>query len=613
MRGFGTLPDLAIAESLDSTLKGDVSDLTSGFAMTTSFADGMALDTSIADILYRWAGVDEDPGDRGGFDAQKREFMEHFFGQACTQYVYRPDPRGDALAELQDAWDAVFYNAKAELLSQLDAGAIFDGTAIYNPYTGNFEGTKDILQGTIDDLQAAAPTDTTAHTQAYWEQVAQIIDVVKGFENLTTGENTMMDDAITATDATLSWNGIEATALPRFFGYVDNSGPDDDTISGTIFGDNIDGGAGNDTISGGSGADTLHGGTGNDLIYGDGDNDTVYGDAGNDELHGGDANDTIYEGDGNDTLYGDAGNDIIDSGAGGNYVYGGNGDDTYVFNGGTDVYEEYYTGTGTDTILMPSGIDAGDLTFARAPDSGLLITIGTLGSVEIADFFQTGGYYILGGIETITFDDTSTLDLSAFTALTTYGSSGDDTIYGLYSSLYGFDVDNTIYGNGGNDTISAYSGTNIIDGGAGNDTINGGDGDDAYIASPGFDNITEGGGGSDVIQMPEGITTDDVHLLRHADVPNDLEITIDGAGQINITSQFYTSSSAVEQIVFSDTSTLDLTTHQIETVGTAGNNSLLKSPSTAASTTSWMAARATIICNPAPATTPISPLPDSTG
>ena len=313
LRGFGTLPDLAIAESLDSTLKGDVSDLTSGFAMTTSFADGMALDTSIADILYRWAGVDEvDPGDRGGFDAQKREFMEHFFGQAFTQYVYRPDPRGDALAELQDAWDAVFYNAKAELLSQLDAGAIFDGTAIYNPYTGNFEGTKDILQGTIDDLQAAAPTDTTAHTQAYWEQVAQIIDVVKGFENLTTGENTMMDDAISATDATLSWNGIEATALPRFFGYVDNSRPDDDTISGTIFGDNIDGGAGNDTISGGSGADTLHGGTGNDLIYGDGDNDTVYGDAGNDELHGGDANDTIYEGDGNDTLYGDAGNDTID-------------------------------------------------------------------------------------------------------------------------------------------------------------------------------------------------------------------------------------------------------------------------------------------------------------
>ena len=40
--------------------------------------------------------------------------------------------------------------------------------------------------------------------------------------------------------------------------------------------------------------------------------------------------------------------------------------------------------------------------------------------------------------------------------------------------------------------------------------------------------------------------------------------------------------------MFSDTSTLDLTTHQIETVGTTGNDTI-PDQHTAASTTSWTA------------------------
>jgi len=224
-------------------------------------------------------------------DAQKLEFLEHFFGQAYveTYIISTSDPNMfAATTTLQDTWDAVFYNVKAELLVQLDAGSIFDGTATYNPITGVFDGDKTISQDTIDVLQSAAPTDTTADTQHYWEQVAQFIGVVKGFENLTTGENTMMDNAITATDATLSWSGIEETALPHYFGYQVQGGPDDDTIYGTINADSIDGGAGNDTIVGNGGHDTLHGGIGDDVIStGSGDSSTLYGDAGNDTLYAG--------------------------------------------------------------------------------------------------------------------------------------------------------------------------------------------------------------------------------------------------------------------------------------------------------------------------------------
>jgi Ca2+-binding RTX toxin-like protein len=74
--------------------------------------------------------------------------------------------------------------------------------------------------------------------------------------------------------------------------------------------------------------------------------------------------------------------------------------------------------------------------------------------------------------------------------------------------------------------------------------------------------------------MPTGITADDVHLLRHSDASNDLQITIDGLGQINVSGQFYDPTLAVEHIQFSDSSTIDLTTHQIETVGTSGNDTI---------------------------------------
>ena len=122
----------------------------------------------------------------------------NFFGQDFSQAPWNnsPNPVGFAEGELQDSWDAIFYNAKAALLTQLGAAAIFGDAVSYNPATGLVEGTKTLSQDAIDDLQAAAPTTSTADTQHYWEQVAQYIGVVKGFQNLTTGENTMMNTAI---------------------------------------------------------------------------------------------------------------------------------------------------------------------------------------------------------------------------------------------------------------------------------------------------------------------------------------------------------------------------------------------------------------------------------
>jgi len=575
LRGFGTLPDLAISMSIDSTLKGLVDDFTSGFDPASSFSDAATLNGDITDILYQWAGVEGvDPGDRGGrIDARQLEFMEKFFAQEYLQNGLYPDPYANAGTALSVTWEHVFLPLKVELLTQAGADAVYGGTISYNPYTGEFTGDMTLSSDAIDALQAAAPTDTTAHTAAYWEQVAEYIAFTKGFTNLTGGEVTMLDDAIYATDSTLSWTYIETHTVPDWVGISVGGGPDDDTIYGTSGNDSLDGGAGNDTLYGYGGNDVLHGGTGDDVIYtNSGDSSTLYGDDGNDTLNAGWGGDTLYGGNGNDLLNGGSGDDVLDGGAGGNFVTGGNGNDTYVFSSGNDVYSEYGT-TGTDTIQLPSGIDFGDLVFSGiesgAGDMNLLVTVGTLGSFEISEFASTGT--ILSGIETITFYDTTTFDPTSLTALTVYGTGGDDYMYGLSSPNI---VDTTFHGGAGNDTIHGDGGNDTFDGGAGNDLIYALTGDDTYIASPGFDTIGYDTGGSDVIVMPEGITAENVHFLRHADSPYDLEITVDGLGQIHIASQFYNSSYAIETIQFSDSSTIDLTTHQIETVGTYGNDTI---------------------------------------
>jgi Ca2+-binding RTX toxin-like protein len=573
LRGFGTLPDLAIAESQDSTLKGLVSDFASGFDPATAFADATTLNADITDILYRWAGVDSvDPYSRGayGIDARNLEFMERFFGQAFSQLGAIPDPGPAAAGDLNVAWQHLYYTMKAALLTQAGADAIFGGTISYNPASGDFEGTKTISQDAIDALQSAAPTTSTSATAAYWEQVAEYINFTKGFTNVTVGEAAMLDDAISATDASLTWAYIEAHSVPAWVGISVGAGPDDDTLNGTAGNDSLDGGAGNDTLWSNGGHDILHGGTGNDIIHNNSSaSSTLYGDSGNDTLYAGSGGDTLYGGDGNDTLQGGSGADILDGGTGGNFVYGGDGNDTYVFSGGNDVYDEYGK-TGTDTVVLPSGITSGDLTFSRVAEGdslmALAINVGTLGTIQINHFFSGGA--LVGGIETLTFSDSGTFSLSSLTTLTTYGTSGNDTLYGIYSPGT---INDMIYGGAGNDVIQGNGGNDTFDGGAGNDTISGGAGNDILIASPGFDTFS-GNGGTDIIQLPAGFAVGDVHFLRHSSSPYDLEITIDGFDQIVVKSQF--SGYGVDHLTFSDSSTLSIGSQVIETVGGTGNDSL---------------------------------------
>lgn len=540
LRGYGELPDLFISMSLDEDLLDLVNEFLGDWEIAR-FENGASLDDDVQEILLTWAGVGEvDPSSRGGhIDARKLGFLEKLYGEEFRQYGSNPNPYVNAAAKLEESWKLVFHGMKAQLMAQVGAQYIFESPFSFDFIAGIFTGEMELSQSAIDDLESAAPSPGgTLHE--YWQQVAQFLALTKGIENLTFGEEEMLDDAIIATDPLMSWEAVAvATAA-----YLDlNAGSsDNDVVNGTSSADTLYGFAGDDELTGLAGNDTLDGGSGSDLLDGGGDNDT------------------------------------LKPGTGGNTVYGRAGNDTYVYEGGDDVYSEY-GGSGTDTILLPVGFTSGDLYFFRSkPEVGdvyddMLVRVTGGGYITLSSILSSGRNFNSGAaIETFTFSDNTTLSISGFTSLDTFGSSGDDYIYGVKTSV---EIDDNIYAGAGNDEVRGYGGADLLDGGDGNDELQGGDGNDIYVMSPGFDVIIESGG-ADILRLPSGYGSGDVSLIRQSQNANQLVVTVTGLGQVAVVNQFLGGggSGVVETLDFNGTGAITLTSMSIETIGTSGNDTI---------------------------------------
>lgn len=539
LRGFGEVSDLHIAMSQDGDLLDLVDEFTSSWSFA-SFADSSTLDDDVSGILYEWAGVDAvDPDSRGIYvDARQLEFMEKYFGSQFLQYGFWPDPWPNAGNVVIEAWNELEAYLKAHLIIQAGGGSLFGGEASYDVFGGDLSGTLDLDEDAVDGLVAFA-TDTGVDTEAYWVQIADFLEHTKGLSNITTTEEGWLDTALYNSGLSDTWDDIVDIydALGSNLGGTYNGTSGNDTLTGT---------AGNDFLYGSDGDDTLNGGDGSDYLEGDDGADTLNGGAGHDEMHGG---------------YGD---DILNPGAGGDTVYGGYGDDTYYFTAGNDVYSEWTSnGTTGDLIILPYGVTSGDIDIYRANETSMIIFVDGLGSVEIPEFF-TSSYY---AIETLQFYDTSTIDLTAVSTMSFYGTPGDEYLTG--SSI----IDETMYGYGGDDTLSGNGGDDIYDGGAGNDTLVAGSGDDTFIISEGFDTLSYDAGGDDTIVIPVGFSAADTHFLK--DGSYNLKILVDGLGQMTITSQLQGTGSFIEHLYYSQGNyTVDFADVQVEQRGGDGTDYL---------------------------------------
>ncbi len=163
----------------------------------------------------------------------------------------------------------------------------------------------------------------------------------------------------------------------------------------------VNGTPGNDTMAGGSGIDTLVGGKGNDtyIVIAVGDRPVEEGTEGTDLVkttlssyvlpnaveklqYIGTGNFTgIGNGLGN-TITGGSSNDRLEGGVGNDTLTGGEGADTYVFGRG-DKKDTILNGDsgGADRLLFESGIDEGDVWFAKN-GSDLLVTLRGSGGTD---------------------------------------------------------------------------------------------------------------------------------------------------------------------------------------------------------------------------------------
>ncbi len=316
---------------------------------------------------------------------------------------------------------------------------------------------------------------------------------------------------------------INAVAAPLVVKAADDPNGNDDSISGTVFGDTIEGGGGSDelrgnggddVLSGGEGADLVVGGAGDDVAVGGDGNDTLWagaGDAGDDVSAGGAGDDVMGGSAGDDLLIGgglddgatrqlvsengsasDDGNDTLFGGAGDDTLLGGGWDDNVSDNGRYDEGEAITSGTGEDRIWSGGG---DDLVVAAAGDDVLGGGIGD-------DTIEAGGGddIIYGGRDA---GDTGLNDVL-------HGGAGGDTVFGGAGN-------DMVTGGAGNDNLFSGAGTDTVDGGAGNDTLwggagddrfTGGSGDDLFVFSAGHgdDTVTDFSVADDTLQLDETTT-----------------------------------------------------------------------------------------------------------
>ncbi|MHA6345368.1 calcium-binding protein [Roseivivax sp. CAU 1761] len=575
VRGYGTMPDLSISISLDDTGTNNLLDqVVSLYA--TSFSDLFDATTNVyedvRDIMFRWAGVDGvSSGARGPYvDGRELGFLEKMMGQDFLQRGIHSNPLSYAGLDLQEGFEIAHNNIYARLLAQSAGGELFTGDFYYDIAGDDFSGITGLDSTKLASLETEATAlSTTAEKEVFWGNVVRMIEFSVGTTNLPGADQTALDDAITDSDASLDLAGI-LTSLE----FDDNAGS---------------------------------------LFNGDSSDNTINGGAANDDIDGNDGNDTLNGLGGEDDINGGAGDDILTGGTGGDYLRGwqGNGEYHYDLRDGIDTIRETSVGTGNDgdEIVFGSGIDSGDLTFTRAGGSDLVIDIDTgaqTGKIVIEDQFN----YAAGGghVEQITFDDLSTYDLDGQN-WTSYGTSGADTLYGVRDGSGGL-PDDTIYGGAGNDTIyggapneSGYGndtlygeagddeiygglGTDVIYGGADDDEIYGGYGDDELHAGSGNDYMHGGPNGVDSYYYTSGHltlsgdTSDTIYLDAAWDtvtpdyfkIDSDLQIVFDLDNTITVDGMF--STTPIHDMIYDDTTSVDLSGVTYFTQGTSGNDTL---------------------------------------
>ena len=222
------------------------------------------------------------------------------------------------------------------------------------------------------------------------------------------------------------------------------------------------------------------------------------------------------------TYTGTAGADIIDGstgpltedlligGAGDDLLRGGSGNDTYAFEPGSGHDEINDSGGDHDEIAFQGSFVSTDArySFAGGSRTDLLISF-----VDRDETVLVRNYFLASGaatIEAITFADGVTVNQRYIRDAVMYGlgTNGNDAVTA-------FAIGSRVVGGPGADVLTGQGGDDVFETGAGNDIAYGGGGNDTYrfYRGDGQDIISEyenRGSGFDTLEFGAGISPDDI-------------------------------------------------------------------------------------------------------
>jgi Ca2+-binding RTX toxin-like protein len=257
---------------------------------------------------------------------------------------------------------------------------------------------------------------------------------------------------------------------------------------------------------------------------------------------------------GSDTLYGSSGADFFDGKGGNDIEFGGGGSDTFVFEQGYGSLEidEESSSPDEPVLLFAAGLSSSSLSVALGSDgSSLVLTDGTAGDAVTIDYMALGAGWGVGSVQ---FADGTSMSAQQLLALLTIGTTGSDNLVGtggaeLFDGKGGADIET---GNGGSDTFVYNRGYGPLE-------IN-----EDYLEPD-----------VPVLRLGGGITSASLHVSATADGTG-LVLTDGAAGdEITLDNMLSQSEWGVQEVEFSDGSTLSASElFQMETTGTSGNDTL---------------------------------------
>lgn len=278
-------------------------------------------------------------------------------------------------------------------------------------------------------------------------------------------------------------------------------------------------------------------------------------------------------------LAGGLNNDTLTANVAGSRLIGGEGDDQYLGDIGDDTYL-IRKGDGADTIVEKGGqshikldknIALSDVT-VRRNGADLLLSLPDDQSITVKNMFDanTGAVMAQNSITDVNFYTGELWNLDKLKSQALVSTDNNDSIVGFESA----------------DVLSGGKGNDLLAGAAGNDSYD-------YALGDGNDTISDTAG-TDTLRLGAGITQAQVMVRR--DTLNNLLISFADGGKITIANAFDASgnftANAIETLVFSDTSTWNLSQLKTEVLknqsqmisgslsdetlsGDAGNNTLI--------------------------------------